>query len=145
LSDATWRRQFGSRIDIVGQTVRLNGYPFTVIGVAGEGFFGTRAGFAPDLWIPLSMTPLMAGDPAPSRDSNYIELTLRLVPPTSRVAIETVLTAEYRQWLAGTSMASADAAASQPPPTLRLVPSGRGLSLLARSPFVFPRARRGCG
>ena len=130
LSDTTWRQRFGSRMDVVGQTVRLNGYPYTVIGVAGEGFFGTRAGFAPDLWIPLSMTPQMAGDPKPSRDSNYIELTLRLVPHTSRVATETVLTAAYRQWIAGTSKGSADTAASQPQPTLRLVPAGRGLSLL---------------
>jgi hypothetical protein len=71
LSDAGWRRSFGSRTDIVGQPVRLNGYPYTVIGVTGEGFFGTRAGFTLDLWAPLSMTSQIAGDLNPSRNSNY--------------------------------------------------------------------------
>ena len=41
VSDGLWRRQFGGRSDIVGSTLRLDGKPFTVIGVA-----------PPDLTIP---------------------------------------------------------------------------------------------
>ena len=33
-----WQRRFGSRNDIIGQIVRLDGQPFTVIGVMPEGF-----------------------------------------------------------------------------------------------------------
>ena len=33
-----WQRRFGSRNDILGQIVRLDGQPFTVIGVMPEGF-----------------------------------------------------------------------------------------------------------
>src|SRR6185436_118230 len=36
-----FQRQFGGNTAIVGGTVRLNGHPFTVIGVAPRGFDGT--------------------------------------------------------------------------------------------------------
>jgi hypothetical protein len=114
LSDAGWRRSFGSRTDIVGQPVRLNGYPYTVIGITGEGFFGTRAGFTPDLWAPLSMTSQIAGDLNPSRNSNYIELTLRVPPTTSRVPLESLLTIAYRQWIAGTARSCSTSPVSIP-------------------------------
>jgi predicted permease len=130
LSQVAWRQRFGSRADIVGQTVRLNGFPYTIIGVTGEGFYGTRPGFTPDLWVPLSMTSQVAVGLNPSPGSSYIELTLRVAPHTSRVAIENVLTAAYQQWIAGTSTPPADATAGRQQPTLRLVPAGRGLSLL---------------
>src|SRR5690349_5329608 len=34
LSDALWRRSFGARADVIGTTVRVDGAPATVIGVA---------------------------------------------------------------------------------------------------------------
>jgi predicted permease len=128
LSDAAWQRAFGGRIDIVGQTIQLNGSPYTVIGVAAKEFFGTRVGFTPDLWIPLSMTSRVAGDLKPSRDSNYIELMFRLTGHMERVAVETALTTAYRQWKAASP--SFDPVPPSQQPELRLVPAGRGLSLL---------------
>lgn len=51
-----WRGRFGGDPNIIGKQVRLNGHDFTVIGVAREGFSGTRfLGFIPDVWIPVSM------------------------------------------------------------------------------------------
>jgi predicted permease len=129
LSDVGWRRRFGRRADIVGQTVHLNGFPYTVIGVTGEGFYGTRPGFTPDLWVPLSTTSQVAGDLNPSPTSNYIELTLRVAPRSSTVATENELTAAYQRWMAATEP-SARAASSRELPTLRLAPAGKGLSRL---------------
>jgi putative ABC transport system permease protein len=129
LSDVAWRQRFNRRADIVGQTVRLNGFPYTVIGVTGEGFYGTRPGFTPDLWVPLSMTSQVAGDLNPSPSSNYIELTLRVAPSTSRAVLEHALTSAYQQWIATTEVPSTSAARREQP-TLRLTPAGRGLSRL---------------
>jgi hypothetical protein len=56
LSHEGWRQAFGERPDIVGRTVLINGLPFPVVGVAAEGFFGTRTGVAPTLWPPITMT-----------------------------------------------------------------------------------------
>jgi predicted permease len=57
LSHKFWQRQFGGNTGIVGQTIRLNGQPFTVIGVAPRGFDGTNTLFPPDLWAPVASHP----------------------------------------------------------------------------------------
>lgn len=54
LSYDLWTRRFASDPHIVGTSVTLNGYPFTVVGVAPQGFQGTTI-LKGDLWIPLSM------------------------------------------------------------------------------------------
>ena len=53
LSHAFWRDHFQADADIVGRTVRLNGSPFTVAGVAPVGFTGMSLSVRPDLWIPM--------------------------------------------------------------------------------------------
>jgi len=56
VSHSLWIKQFGSDPNLVGQTLLLNGVPFTVIGVAPPGFKGTASLAGPDrLWVPLSM------------------------------------------------------------------------------------------
>ncbi|MEK6407641.1 MAG: ABC transporter permease [Acidobacteriota bacterium] len=56
LSHGFWKQRFGADPNIVGKDVRLNGHDFTVVGVARQGFSGTRfVGFIPDVWIPIAM------------------------------------------------------------------------------------------
>lgn len=55
LSYGLWMRVFGADREVVGRTMRLNGYEFTIIGVAGRGFNGTQTGSSFDLWLPLMM------------------------------------------------------------------------------------------
>lgn len=49
-----WRRQ-GGRADFIGSTLRINGQPYTVIGVAPKNFSGVTAILAPELWLPLGV------------------------------------------------------------------------------------------
>ena len=60
LSHGLWQRQFGGDPAVLGRTIRLNGAPFTVIGVGPRGFRGTRLALSPDLWIPINAWPLTA-------------------------------------------------------------------------------------
>jgi predicted permease len=53
VSHELWRRFLGGVPDVVGRTVRVNGQPMTVVGVAPEGFRGSLRGAAFDLWIPV--------------------------------------------------------------------------------------------
>jgi predicted permease len=54
LSYAYWQRAFGSAPDAVGKTIRLNGAPFTIVGVIDPGFTRLTPGKSHDLWVPLS-------------------------------------------------------------------------------------------
>jgi predicted permease len=50
LGHAIWRDRFGSSPDALGQTVFANGNPYTIVGVAPEGF---EFPFGEDVWLPL--------------------------------------------------------------------------------------------
>jgi len=49
-----WKRM-GSRADFVGSTLQINGQPYTVIGIAADGFSGANALIAPDIWSPIGV------------------------------------------------------------------------------------------
>jgi predicted permease len=53
LSDLAWRRHFDADPAVVGRTVRLNGSPMTIVGVAPSGFRGTRISEPPAVWITI--------------------------------------------------------------------------------------------
>jgi predicted permease len=53
LSFEYWKSHFQGDREVAGRTVRLNKYPYTVLGVAPEGFRGTELFYAPALWAPL--------------------------------------------------------------------------------------------
>lgn len=56
VSHGLWKRAFSGQ-PVLGRVLRLNGSPFTVVGVAPEGFSGTLHGDPADLWLPLEATP----------------------------------------------------------------------------------------
>ncbi|MBI2834610.1 MAG: ABC transporter permease [Acidobacteria bacterium] len=55
LSHGFWQRRFGGDRGILGVTIALNGHPFTVIGIAPEGFHGVNVGLRAELWVPAMM------------------------------------------------------------------------------------------
>jgi predicted permease len=61
ISDGLWKRTFGSDPAIVGKTVQVNAYPFTVVGVAEPGFQGTVVGIGLDVFLPVMMQPQLRG------------------------------------------------------------------------------------
>ena len=51
-----WREQFSGDSAIVSRAIVLNGTPFTVVGVAAEGFHGPAFASA-DVWVPMMASP----------------------------------------------------------------------------------------
>jgi predicted permease len=61
LSFACWQNRFGADPQIAGRTVHINGYAYTVLGVAPQGFRGTEVFYASEIWVPMSMQPQIEG------------------------------------------------------------------------------------
>jgi predicted permease len=55
ISYGFWQRAFAGSSDAVGGAIRLNGAPFTIVGVAPRGFRGVWIERPTDIWIPLMM------------------------------------------------------------------------------------------
>jgi putative ABC transport system permease protein len=62
LSYAAWQRRFGADPAAIGQTLRIEGTPFTIVGVTPPGFFGVAVGTPVDVTIPLTMLPRIRED-----------------------------------------------------------------------------------
>lgn len=93
LSHRYWSRRFDADPGIVGQTVRLNGFPVTVVGVAADGFRGTSV-VAPDLWAPIGMVGLLmpeGGDVMLAGRGGWLMVGARLKPGVSRAQGSTEL------------------------------------------------------
>jgi predicted permease len=77
-----WRRRFQSDAKAVGKTIRINGHPFTVVGVAPRGFIGaTLLQFVPDVWVPVMMQQTIVpnyGNFLEGRANRWLELRGRL-------------------------------------------------------------------
>ena len=54
LSHAFWSKRFNADPSVVGRLVTINGQPFTVSGVADEGFLGFDGELSVDMWIPMT-------------------------------------------------------------------------------------------
>ena len=60
LSAPFWQRAYGGNAGVLGQTIKVNMVPVTIIGVAPRGFTGAKNVLAaPDLFFPMSAQPLV--------------------------------------------------------------------------------------
>lgn len=85
LSYDYWKTRFAADRSIAGQTVLVNGHPFTVLGVAPRNFTSAIGGYRPGVFLPISMSevamPWMASrDNFTNRRSLWLTLVARLKP-----------------------------------------------------------------
>jgi predicted permease len=99
LGYAYWQRVFAGDPRIVGQTLSLNGRPFTVAGVADPRFTHLTPGYVFDLWIPLSSKPQLVEPWDPKSDdaaSWWIVIVGRLKPDVGAAAAQAEATGLFR-------------------------------------------------
>lgn len=90
LSHGFWKRVSGGAL-AVGGVLRLNGHPFTVVGIAPPELQGVGpAEEAPDVWVPLTARPVLIPDTGPGwldraegREVTWLQVIGRLRPDAS--------------------------------------------------------------
>ena len=76
-----WVSQLNSNPGVIGRTIWLNGVPCTIIGVAPESFTGIDQFVKPALFVPLAMSPRLAGaNNLEKRDLRWLTVKGRLKP-----------------------------------------------------------------
>ena len=85
LTHEYWLARFGGDPSIVGRAVRLNGRPFTIIGVAPQPFDGAHSLIRPSAYVPLWMHDELTegGTILESRESHQMWVLGRLQPGVS--------------------------------------------------------------
>jgi putative ABC transport system permease protein len=93
LTEALWRRRFDSAPDLVGQTITVEGQPFTVIGILPSTFPSGRILNRPiDLFVPLTLEGMRTVD----RRSHNLSVYARLKPGVTLQQAQAQLDTTYR-------------------------------------------------
>ena len=83
ISHGYWKSRYQSDPEAVGSILRINRTPFTIIGVAPEGFHGTKAGLDYEFWVPLTMYGQLTHTGVwmlEDRNARYFMMLARLAP-----------------------------------------------------------------
>ncbi|MGA2601173.1 MAG: ABC transporter permease [Bryobacteraceae bacterium] len=78
LSYDYWSRGFARDPRVLGQSVRIQGHAYTIVGVTPREFTGTNMDSSPDLWMPFANQLDFARMPNPNLDNYVIEIIARL-------------------------------------------------------------------
>jgi predicted permease len=81
LTHAFWHTHFQDDPGVVGSVVRLNGHPFTVLGVGPPEFHGTLLFFNPAFFVPLVDHQLWGGEDLNSRTDQWVFETMGHLKP----------------------------------------------------------------
>jgi predicted permease len=100
ISDGLWERDFGRSAAVLGQTIKLNEIPLTIVGVNPRGFTGAKSvQQSPDVFLPLTMQPLVHpnarwGSLMTSTREWWVNVMGRAKPGVSDQAAQAVLDAQ---------------------------------------------------
>ena len=80
LSDGFWKRRFGQDSRVIGDSILLDGYPYTIVGVARPGL---TIPSGPDVWVSLLARPHL-NDSNANRGNRFLTVIGRLRPGFTR-------------------------------------------------------------
>ncbi len=99
LSYAYWQSDFGGSSGVAGRTVKINGLPFTIIGVAEQGFEGLAPGTRSDIWLPFSVRARLTQRWTPDQEDAgawWIAIVGRLKPELQRQQAQAAIQLLFR-------------------------------------------------
>ena len=100
LSHQYWQRRFNGSAGVVGTPVRINGHPFTIVGMTPPGFHGTRVGSLPDVFVPMMFAARIFEVPnwLSNPRNNWLRIIARVKPATSLEQAQAEMTVVFRQF-----------------------------------------------
>lgn len=136
LSYGYWRKRYLSDPAAVGEVIRINHVPVTIIGVSAPGFFGVNPAADPSVYLPLLSAPRFAPKPAEDerrrfleKDSYWVEMMGRLRPGVSLIQAQAELAGRFHQYAVSTVTSPKE---KDSLPELWLEPGAGGLDSLRR-------------
>ena len=88
LNYAYWKSRFAGDPEIIGKTLTVNNYPYTIVGVLQPGFDGMELGRSPKLFLPIMMEKeVLVGNPEDmlkERRNRWVNAFGRLKPGVTR-------------------------------------------------------------
>ena len=115
ISHVLWARHFERSADVIGRTMKVNGVPVTIVGVAPRRFAGARTGGSQmRIWLPLSARPLVqrTASTLESYDEARLGLVARLQAgiraDQTGPTVEAIAALAAQQTTTGPSRASTD-------------------------------------
>ena len=90
LSFDYWRTHLGEDPHVVGQTLVINGQHFQILGVAAPGFQSAIWGSPADLWVPITMKPVITPEwnELDKHSGRWLNILGRLKPGETRAEAE---------------------------------------------------------
>jgi predicted permease len=143
LGYAFWQRRLAGSLDVIGKQIRVEGHPFTIVGVTRKWFVGMTNGEPPDVTIPITAFPALAEGnefQLENRGLLWLFVTARLKPGITIEQARSQLAAVWPDVL------RAAASTETPGPRrdrflsmgLEITPASKGFSTGLRFRFVRP-------
>jgi putative ABC transport system permease protein len=131
LSYDYWQSRFTGDPEVIGRKVRLNGYPFTIVGVSRRGFSGADVTASPNMFIPIMMRSEVTGVPFAiwnTRHYWWMQTIGRIKSGATVAQAETELYAVYQDQEEGERRSLKDGRFVNQAQPILLMPAARGYS-----------------
>jgi predicted permease len=134
ISDGYWRRRFGAATDVVGRDLVIDGAKLTIVGVTARGFTGDVIDRPTDLWLPITMQPIVDphGAPIEDRGTSWLLLLGRLGPGVTLAQARSGFTTLIRELLVSSARSPDEIARLQVAPTV-ITSGAKGFSAMRRT------------
>ena len=100
VSHGYWVKRFNASPGAIGQSIRINGRPATIIGVAPPRFNGTRVGSLPDVYVPMMFVRVVFDRESALTNprDNWLRIIARVKQDVPRPQAQAQMTTVFRQW-----------------------------------------------
>ena len=95
-----WQRRFGRSGDVIGTSIRINGHPFRIAGVASRAFHGTAVGSLPDVFVPMTFAPRLfdVATWLTNPRNHWLRIIARVRPEVGMDRAQAEMTVVFRQF-----------------------------------------------